>query len=190
MIPAGRLSALAAPVPDAWAAALRGAPWNPGGFINVGSYLLWSGLATALLVGGMYAAQWYGLSRMSLPFILGTAWTQSRRKAMVIGLVGDAVNGLAFALVYVLGFEALDRSGWWLGALGGVAHAFVVLTLVMSVLPYVHPRMADAIQGPTPTRWLQPPGFLALNYGRRTPLVVLATHVAYGIVLGAFYQVA
>ena len=33
-------------------------------------------------------------------------------------------------------------------------------------------------------------GFLALNYGRRTPLVALLAHVIYGAILGAFYHLA
>lgn len=31
---------------------------------------------------------------------------------------------------------------------------------------------------------------MALNYGRRTPLVTLAAHLAYGVILGAFYELA
>jgi len=37
-------------------------------------------------------------------------------------------------------------------------------------------------------RQLEPPGFLALNYGYETPVSVLIAHVAYGIVLGLFYS--
>ena len=48
--------------------------------------------------------------------------------------------------------------------------------------------MADELHGPTPTRWLQPPGFLALNYGRGTPLVALVAHVAYGAIIGEYYE--
>jgi hypothetical protein len=40
----------------------------------------------------------------------------------------------------------------------------------------------------TPTRRLEPPSFLALNYGQRTPFSVLLAQVAYGAVLGAFYR--
>ena len=36
-------------------------------------------------------------------------------------------------------------------------------------------------------RQLAPPGFLALNYGYQTPLIVLAAHLAFGAILGAFY---
>jgi hypothetical protein len=35
---------------------------------------------------------------------------------------------------------------------------------------------------------LAPPGFLALNYGKRTPISVVASHLVYGAILGAFYR--
>ncbi len=57
------------------------------------------------------------------------------------------------------------------------------------MLPDLHPRMASERHGPTPTRLLQPPGFLGLHYGLRTPLVVVAAHIVYGVVLGAVYRV-
>jgi hypothetical protein len=47
--------------------------------------------------------------------------------------------------------------------------------------------MASEDQGPEPTRNLEPPGFLALNYGRRTPLAAMLAHLVYGAVLGGFY---
>jgi hypothetical protein len=37
-------------------------------------------------------------------------------------------------------------------------------------------------------RQLEPPGFLALHYGVRTPVSVLVAHVAFGSILGAFYS--
>ena len=157
--------------------------------MHVGSYLLWAFVATLVLSGGMYAAQEAGLSRMSIPFLLGAAWTTDHRRAVATGSLLHAFNGLVFALLYVAGFELLGTATWWLGALGGAAHAFVVLTAGMEVLTAIHPNMADDRQGPTPTRWLEPPGLLALNYGRRTPLVALVMHVVYGAILGAFYQV-
>jgi hypothetical protein len=49
--------------------------------------------------------------------------------------------------------------------------------------------MADEDEGPDPTPMLQPPGFMALNYGVRTPAVTLAAHAVYGAIVGAFYRV-
>jgi hypothetical protein len=47
----------------------------------------------------------------------------------------------------------------------------------MPVLPALYSGMASEQQDPTPTRQLEPPGFLALNYGYRTPLSVMLAHV-------------
>jgi len=54
-------------------------------------------------------------------------------------------------------------------------------------MPGLHPRMASEQQGPTVMRQLEPPGFLALNYGLPTPVSVLLAHVVFGAILGAFY---
>ena len=67
-------------------------------------------------------------------------------------------------------------------------HGLAVLIAVMPVLPGFHPRMASEHHGPAPTRELQPPGFMALHYGRRTPLIALLAHMTYGGILGAFYH--
>jgi hypothetical protein len=32
---------------------------------------------------------------------------------------------------------------------------------------------------------LEPPGFMLLNYGASTPIVMLVTHVIYGAIVGA-----
>jgi hypothetical protein len=37
---------------------------------------------------------------------------------------------------------------------------------------------------------LEPPGFMALNYGYATPVTTLAAHALYGAVLGGFPQFA
>jgi hypothetical protein len=58
----------------------------------------------------------------------------------------------------------------------------------MRLLPGLHPRMASEQQGPTVMRQLEPPGFLALNYGYQTPVSVLVAHLAYGGILGSFYS--
>ena len=73
--------------------------------------------------------------------------------------------------------------------LGGGVHGLFLLVSALPLLPFVHPRMASDYHGATVTRQLEPPGFLALNYGRRTPVSVILAHLLYGGVLGAFYQV-
>ena len=50
--------------------------------------------------------------------------------------------------------------------------------------------MAGEQHGPAAHNMLEPPGFMALNYGIRTPLSVLLSHIVFGAILGAFYQYA
>jgi hypothetical protein len=70
----------------------------------------------------------------------------------------------------------------------GLAQALFVLTVGMTLMPSFHPRMASEQHGPNASRQLEPPGFMALNYGFRTPVSVFIAHAAYGAILGAFYQ--
>jgi len=37
-----------------------------------------------------------------------------------------------------------------------------------------------------PAPLLEEPGFLMINYGRATPVVGLAAHIAYGAIVGSF----
>ena len=136
------------------------------------------------------ASQGLGLSRMSLPLMLGAAFTGDRRRANVYGFALHFVNGWLFALVYALVFESWRRATWWLGAILGLAQALFILAAVMPLLPYVHRRMATEEFGPNPTRQLEPPGFMALNYGRHTPVATIIAHLLYGAILGAFYSLA
>lgn len=152
------------------------------------SLFVWGLVATALLTMTLRFSQAFGITRMDLPFMLGTAFTPDRDRAKAIGVVVHLVVGWVFALLYGLFFHALGFATWWLGALLGLGHALFVLTLWMTALPGLHPRMASDTWGPDPTRLLEPPGFLALNYGPATPLATIAAHVVYGALLGALYR--
>jgi hypothetical protein len=158
--------------------------------VNAGSVLLWGFCATVVLTTCLAASQGLGVSRLSLPLILGTALTSDRRLANLYGFALHLLNGWLFAVVYALIFESWQRATWWLGVILGLAQALFILAVVMPMLPYLHRRMASEDFGPTPTRQLEPPGFLALNYGRHTPLTILVAHLLYGAILGAFYTLA
>ncbi len=155
--------------------------------MNAASVLLWGFAATIAFTTVMAVCQGLGLSRMSIPFILGTMLTPQRDRAMLLRSLVHIANGWLFALVYAAAFESWGRAAWWLGASIGLVHAGFVLTAGMAMLPGIHPRMASEHAAPAATAQLQPPGFLALNYGTRTPLVTLAAHLLYGALLGAFY---
>ena len=63
---------------------------------------------------------------------------------------------------------------------------FVGTALVNVLLPLVHPRMGTTFSDASTTPLLEPPGFLLLNYGASTPLVMITVHVVYGAVVGSF----
>lgn len=156
--------------------------------MNIPSITIWGFVATIVLTTMMSGAQGLGLSRMSLPFILGTMFTANRDRAGLVGFLFHVAIGWTFAVLYAAGFESLGRATWWIGAAGGLLHGLFVLVAGVSMLPGLHPRMASERHGPTPTRALQPPGFMALHYGKWTPLIALAAHVVYGALLGALYE--
>jgi hypothetical protein len=156
--------------------------------VNLGSWLLWGFVATLVLTTLMAAGQGLRLTRMSLPYMLGTMLTPSRDRAKLAGFLLHLVNGWIFSLLYVAAFQSWGRQGPGLGAAIGFVHAAFVLTVGMRIVPGLHPRMASETQGPTVTRQLEPPGFLALNYGPQTPLLTVVAHVVFGAILGAFYR--
>ena len=155
--------------------------------MNLPSISLWGFAATIALTGLTIAAQSLGLTRIDLPFIIGTMLVSNRDRAKVVGTAVHLVNGWIFAIVYALFFEQLANATWWFGAGLGLVQGLFVVVAVLPILPGMHPRMVSDFRGPEPTRLLEPPGFLATNYGRATPLVLLIAHVTYGLILGAFY---
>ena len=157
---------------------------------------IWGALAggfagTLVLTTILRAASELRLTRIDLPFLLGTALTANRLRAKALGYALHFLAGFIFALVYYAIFVAIDRSGWWLGAIFGFVHAlFAGTALVNLLLPLVHPRMGSPLTGANTTALLEPPGFLMLNYGLQTPLVNIVAHIAYGALVGGFIQLA
>jgi uncharacterized membrane protein YagU involved in acid resistance len=156
--------------------------------MNVLAWLVWGFGATVLLTTLLAGSQSLGLTRMNLPYMLGTMVTPDRDRARLVGAGMHAVNGWIFSAVYVAAFHAWGGPAWWKGAAIGAVHAAFVLAVGLPALPALHPRMASEAGGPTVTRQLEPPGFLGLHYGPRTPASVMLAHVAFGVVLGMFYR--
>jgi hypothetical protein len=153
---------------------------------------VWAALAggfvgTLVLTTALRTANELGLTRVDLPFLLGTAFTRDRARAKALGYLLHLAAGEAFALVYYAIFAATDTSGWLLGALFGLLHGIVSATALVNVLlPVVHPRMGSTSSAADSSPLLEPPGFLMRNYGRRTPTATLLAHVAYGAIVGGF----
>jgi hypothetical protein len=153
---------------------------------------VWGALAggvvgTIVLTSSLRFAQVLGLTRIDLPLLLGTVFTEDRRRASVIGYAVHFTNGLLFSLGYAAIFFAVGQAGWIFGGLLGVVHAaFAGGALVNILLPAVHPRMGTPWSDAEDTPILEPPGFMLINYGRHTVVATLLAHVAYGTLVGGF----
>ena len=156
--------------------------------MNWGGWLLWGFVATVALTTVMAGSQGLRITRMNLPYMLGSMFTPSRDRARLIGFGVHLLDGWIFSLGYVAVFNSWGRATWWAGAALGLLQALFVLTVIMPLLPAVHQRMASEDKGPTVTRQLEPPGFFALNYGYQTPVSVVLAHLIYGAILGACYS--
>jgi hypothetical protein len=158
--------------------------------MNWSSWILSGLIATLALSTMLSASQGLGLTRMKIPYLLGTVLIEHREKARLYGFLAHLVNGWLFSILYVFLFQTRHMANWRFGLLIGLAHALVMLTVGVSLLPSMHPRMATERHGPVARRQLEPPGFMALNYGYQTPLSVFLAHAAFGAILGALYQLA
>jgi uncharacterized membrane protein YagU involved in acid resistance len=158
--------------------------------MNIASWFLWGFIGTVILTTAMAGSQSLGLTRMNMPYLLGSMITPDRDRAKVIGVLLQLALGWLFALLYLAVFHAWGVAGWWRGALIGLGHSLFVLLVAMPLMPGIHPRMASEQHGPSPMRQLEPPGTFALHYGLRTPISVIVSHLVYGAVLGAFYRIS
>lgn len=148
-------------------------------------------VGTVVLTTMLRAASELRLTRMDLPFLLGTAVTEDRVRAKAFGYALHFGFGLLFALAYYAVFVVIGESGFLLGGVLGLVHGlFAGSALVNVLLPVVHPRMGTGFTAADSAPLLEPPGFLLLNYGRRTPLVTVVAHIAYGAIIGGFVSLA
>jgi hypothetical protein len=144
-------------------------------------------IGTLVLTTLLRAASELRLTRIDLPFLLGTVVTTDRLRAKALGYVFHFFFGFFFALGYYAVFRALGRAGWWLGVALGLVHGvFTGSALVNVLLPVIHPRMGTSLSSIESEALLEPPGFMMLNYGRGSPLASLVAHVAYGALVGGF----
>ena len=153
---------------------------------------LWGALVggvvgTIVLTSGLRVAQELGVTRMDIPLLLGTIFTDRRDRASVIGYVIHFFNGLLFALAYYGVFRAVGHAGWLFGAALGIVHAALAGGALLTVLlPAVHPRMGTPWTDAEETPLLEAPGFLLANYGRRTVIWTLFGHIVFGAIVGGF----
>lgn len=91
---------------------------------------IWGALAggfvgTLVLTTGLRTATELRLTRIDLPFLLGTAFSTDRIRARAVGYALHFIAGLVFASIYFAVFSAIDEASWWLGAAFGLIHALL-----------------------------------------------------------------
>jgi hypothetical protein len=144
-------------------------------------------VGTLVLTTVLSAASELHLTRMDLPFLLGTALSSDRTTAKALGYAAHFIFGLIFALMYYLLFRALGRHDWWIGALFGLGHGVFAGTVIINILlPLVHPRMGNSITDATEIALIEAPGFLGRNYGQQTATASLLAHILYGTIIAVF----
>jgi hypothetical protein len=139
--------------------------------------------ATVVLTAMLAGAQGLGLTRMSLPYLLGTIFTPDRDRARGIGILVHLVNGWLFSALYFATFAVARGPSLALGCAMGLVHGVFVAGVGLPALPAFHPRIARPHAGPTTERRLEPPGFFARNYGWSTGAAIVVAHVVFGALL-------
>jgi len=148
---------------------------------------LWGLVAACAMATVQEGSQHFGMARMSFPFLIGSFFSGDRREAERTGFTIYLAGGWLFALLYGWVFESLHAASWWVGAGLGFGQALFMLLVLLPLLPSFHPRMASPWDGPEASRRIEPPGFLALHYGARAPLIHIASQMLFGAILGATY---
>jgi hypothetical protein len=139
----------------------------------------WAGvIGGAVMILIMIIARATGLTEMNMVMALGSMITQeTTAETWALGFVMHLVISGLIALIYAAVFEAIRRSNWFLGLIGGAIHA-VIAGFVLLWMPAVHPLMPDTIAAP---------GALAINYGTGTTVAFVILHLIYGMIVGGIY---
>ena len=67
--------------------------------MNVGAWLVWGFAATIVLTTLLSASQGLGITRMNIPYLLGTMVTPDRDRAKVLGIAIHVINCWLFSAI-------------------------------------------------------------------------------------------
>ena len=95
------------------------------------NWTLWGLVGTLVLTTMASASQGLRLTRMNIPFMLGTMFTPDRDRAKIYGFMVHLFNGWIFSFFYVAIFHSLHRATWWLGAMAVVWLIFMAILFVV-----------------------------------------------------------
>ena len=153
--------------------------------MTIGGALAGGFAGTVVLTTILRAGSEARLTRLNLPFLLGTALTPECRRPR--STVTWPISSSAWSSLC-----SITSSSWPSGAAVGAGSTlrrcpWSVLRhrAVNILLPAVHPRMGTPFSAADSAPLIEPPGFLMRNYGRPRA-GSLAAHVAYGTIVGGF----
>jgi uncharacterized membrane protein YagU involved in acid resistance len=119
--------------------------------MNWSSWLLWGFASTVILPSILAASQGLGMTRMNVPYLLGTIFTPDRDRAKFIGICLHFLNGWIFSLIYVAAFHALEKPTWWFGAaIGFVQPVLCWLWLYPRCQHFIHGLLTSSTAQQSP----------------------------------------
>jgi hypothetical protein len=135
----------------------------------VGAAVMVIGLWISYAAGGTdFSFSWWWGS-MALGNISSASW--------ILGFVIHLILGGLIALIFGAVFEAIGRSNWGLGLLGGLI-LLVIAGFGMEGIAAVHPAIPQVIPDP---------GYFTANYGPGSIATFCAVFLVYGIIVGSMY---
>src|SRR5256885_16202435 len=113
--------------------------------MNWSSWLVWGFASTIVLTSIVAASQGFGITRMNIPYLLGTMLTPDRDRAKFIGIILHFAKGWIFSLVYVAAFQVKGKAKGWFGGWIGVVQSLLVFPLALPPLPARHLAIANVV---------------------------------------------
>ncbi len=139
----------------------------------------WAGvIGAAVMVLGMWIARALGLTDFNFGYFWGSLFTGTTTVASwILGFIITLILGGLIALIYAAVFDAIGRSGWGWGVLGGVVH-LIIGGLVIGWIAMVHRAIPQVIANP---------GYFTGNFGWPSVFSFGILHLIFGAIVGGMY---
>jgi hypothetical protein len=140
----------------------------------------WAGvIGAAVMVLGMSISRMVGGTGFDFSFWWGSMATGTTSVgSWWIGFAIQLALGGLVGLIFAAFFEAIGRSNWLLGLLGGVIFT-VIGGLVLEWISLVHPAIPQVIPDP---------GYFTATWGGGSIATFVIVSLIYGIIVGGMYE--